>query len=93
MQRIGRRSFSVAEAGCFASFRALVEAIMDSVLEKPVLVLNRFWQPVHTCSVRRSLHLLCIGHAQVVQVEGEQRFNTHDLPHGSATRPLSTVRR
>jgi 5-methylcytosine-specific restriction endonuclease McrA len=43
---------------------------MNSVLEKPVLVLNRFWQPVHTCSVRRSLHLLCIGHAQ---------FKTHDL--------------
>lgn len=52
---------------------------MISVLERPVLVLNRFWQPVHTCSVRRSLHLLCIGHAQIVQVEGEERFNTHDL--------------
>ncbi len=52
---------------------------MISLLERPVLVLNRFWQPVHTCSVRRSLHLLCIGHAQVVQVEGEQRFDTHDL--------------
>jgi len=50
-----------------------------SVLEYPVLVLNRFWQPVHTCSVRRSLHLLCIGHAEVVQVEGEERFRTHDL--------------
>ena len=52
---------------------------MSSVLEHPVLVLNRFWQPVHTCSVRRSLHLLCIGHGQVVQVEGEERFQTHDL--------------
>jgi riboflavin biosynthesis pyrimidine reductase len=38
-------------------------------LDCPVLVLNRFWQPVHTCSVRRSLHLLCIGHAQVVPIE------------------------
>ena len=52
---------------------------MISLLERPVLVLNRFWQPVHTCSVRRSLHLLCTGHAQVVQVEGEQRYDTHDL--------------
>lgn len=52
---------------------------MNAILEHPVLVLNRFWQPIHTCSVRRSLHLLCLGHAQVVQVEGEQRFNTHDL--------------
>ena len=25
------------------------------------------------------MHLLCIGHAQVVQVEGDERFNTHDL--------------
>jgi 5-methylcytosine-specific restriction endonuclease McrA len=52
---------------------------MNTILEHPVLVLNRFWQPIHTCSVRRSLHLLCIGHAQVVQVEGDERFNTHDL--------------
>ena len=52
---------------------------MNGILEHPVLVLNRFWQPIHTCSVRRSLHLLCIGHAQVVQVEGEERFNSHDL--------------
>jgi 5-methylcytosine-specific restriction endonuclease McrA len=52
---------------------------MNGVLEHPVLVLNRFWQPIHTCSVRRSLHLLCLGHAQVVQVEGEERFNSHDL--------------
>jgi 5-methylcytosine-specific restriction endonuclease McrA len=52
---------------------------MTSVLEHPVLVLNRFWQPVHTCSVRRSLHLLFIGHAHVVQVEGDECFNTHDL--------------
>lgn len=52
---------------------------MSSVLDRPVLVLNRYWQPVHTCSVRRSLHLLCVGHAQVVQVEGDQCFATHDL--------------
>ncbi|MBC7981178.1 MAG: HNH endonuclease [Armatimonadetes bacterium] len=52
---------------------------MSAPLELPVLVLNRFWQPVHTCSVRRALHLLCLGHAQVVQVEGENKFFTHDL--------------
>jgi len=52
---------------------------MTSVLEHSVLVLNRYWQPVHTCTVRRSLHLLCTGHAQVVQVEGRECFNTHDL--------------
>ena len=25
------------------------------------------------------MHLLCIGHAQVVQVDGEEKFKTHDL--------------
>ena len=52
---------------------------MSAPLDMPVLVLNRYWQPVHTCSARRAVHLLCLGHAQVVQVEGEQRFTTHDL--------------
>ncbi len=52
---------------------------MDSLLDDPVLVLNRYWQPVHTCTVRRSLHLLCTGHAQIVQVEGDECFKTHDL--------------
>jgi len=52
---------------------------MSVALELPVLVLNRYWQPVHTCSARRAVHLLCLGHAQVVQVEGEEKFTTHDL--------------
>lgn len=52
---------------------------MTSLLERPVLVLNRCWQPVHTCAVRRSLHLLCTGHAEVVQTDGEERFKTHDF--------------
>jgi 5-methylcytosine-specific restriction endonuclease McrA len=52
---------------------------MSSLLDRSVLVLNRHWQPVQTCSVRRSLKLLCLGHAQVVQTAGEQRFQTHDL--------------
>ncbi len=49
------------------------------VLDRPVLVLNRFWQPVQTCSARRAVKLLCLGHAQVVETEGEERFRTHDL--------------
>lgn len=52
---------------------------MNSLLDHPVLVLNRFWQPVQTCSVRRALHLLCVGHARVVQTDGEEKFQTHDL--------------
>lgn len=52
---------------------------MSESLELPVLVLNRYWQPVHTCSARRAVRLLCLGHAQVVQVEGDEKFSTHDL--------------
>ncbi|MES2995980.1 MAG: HNH endonuclease [Verrucomicrobiota bacterium] len=58
-------------------------------LDKPVLVLNRNWQPVHTCSVRRSLHMLCTGHARVVQTDGENRFETHDFPSWLAFSGLS----
>lgn len=52
---------------------------MEALLKRPVLVLNRLWQPVHTCSVKRALKLLCLGHAQVVQTEGEARYQTHDI--------------
>lgn len=52
---------------------------MEMMLQRPVLVLNRLWQPVHTCSVKRALKLLCLGHAQVVQTEGEARYQTHDI--------------
>ena len=52
---------------------------MDTILDQPVLVLNRYWQPVQTCSVRRALHLLCVGHARVVQTDGDEQFQTHDL--------------
>lgn len=60
---------------CYAIFNSTMEIL----LELPVLVLNRLWQPVHTCSVKRALKLLCLGHAQVVQTEGESRYQTHDI--------------
>ena len=52
---------------------------METLLDRSVLVLNRLWQPVHTCSARRALKLVCIGHAQVVQTDGEARYQTHDF--------------
>lgn len=52
---------------------------MDSALDCPVLVLNRLWQPIHTCSVRRAMRLVCLGHAQIVQTDGEAQYQTHDL--------------
>ena len=64
---------------------------MKTILSSPVLVLNRLWQPVHTCSVRRALKLLCLGHAQVVQTEGEAKYQTHDLSSW-AEHSVNTVR-
>jgi 5-methylcytosine-specific restriction endonuclease McrA len=52
---------------------------MNLILDRPVLVLNRLWQPIHTCSARRALKLVCVGHAQIVQTEGETKYQTHDL--------------
>jgi 5-methylcytosine-specific restriction endonuclease McrA len=52
---------------------------MRNLLDRAVLVLNRHWQPVQICSVRRSLKLLCLGHAQVVQVDGDACYQAHDL--------------
>jgi hypothetical protein len=36
------------------------------VLNESVLVLNRLWQAVNVCTVKRAVGLLYQGHAQVV---------------------------
>src|SRR3954447_11591480 len=48
------------------------------MLDRQVLVLNRLWQAINVCSVRRAFTLLCAGHAQVVYSEGKN-FSTHDF--------------
>ena len=50
-----------------------------NVLKCNVLVLNKLWQPVQTCSARRAVKLLSLGHAQVVEAEGEMKYQTHDF--------------
>ena len=52
---------------------------MDTLLDQPVLVLNRLWQAINTCSARRALALLYQGHAQVVAIDGSSNFLTHDF--------------
>jgi hypothetical protein len=51
---------------------------MELAMPQGVLVLNRFWQAVHICSVRRAFSLLYMGHAQVVDGDG-QDFRTFDF--------------
>ncbi len=49
------------------------------MLDRQVLVLNRLWQAINVCSVRRAFTLLCAGHAQVVHASATNNFLTHDF--------------
>ncbi len=49
---------------------------MSSYLSQQVLVLNRLWQAVNVCSVKRALSLLFQGHAQVVLSTSDGAFQT-----------------
>ncbi len=49
---------------------------MNAFLSQRVLVLNRLWQAVNVCSVRRALTLLFEGHAQVVLGNDQGEFET-----------------
>lgn len=51
----------------------------NASLSHPVLVLNRFWQAVNVCSVRRALTLLFQGHAQVVSGDDGGDFQTFNF--------------
>lgn len=51
---------------------------MVHVLDRQVLVLNRLWQAINVCSVRRAFALLCDGQAQIVHAE-DGNFLTHDF--------------
>jgi 5-methylcytosine-specific restriction endonuclease McrA len=62
---------------------------MDTLLDQPVLVLNRLWQAITTCSARRALLLLYQGQAQVVEKDLESNFLTHDF---SSWRDVSLLR-
>jgi 5-methylcytosine-specific restriction endonuclease McrA len=50
---------------------------MMAFLDQHVLVLNRLWQAVNVCSVRRALALLFEGHAQVVLGDQDGSFQTY----------------
>jgi len=50
-----------------------------SFLNQQVLVLNRLWQAVNICSVRRALILLFQGHAQVVMGDDNGAFQTYSF--------------
>ncbi len=49
------------------------------MLDRQVLVLNRLWQAINVCSVRRAFTLLSAGQAQVVDADEDRNFFTHDF--------------
>ncbi len=72
---------------------------MKSSLNQHVLVLNRLWQAVNICTVRRALGLLFEGHAQVVLDDSSGSFQTfsfdqwrdfsHLAPHPDSIHTIS----
>lgn len=71
---------------------------MSAFLQQPVLVLNRLWQAVNICSVRRALSLVFEGNAQVVYNEGGafQTFSfggwrdfSREQPHPESIKAIS----
>ncbi|MGO8753163.1 MAG: hypothetical protein ACLQNE_45065, partial [Thermoguttaceae bacterium] len=57
----------------------LKESIMvTKTLERPTLVLNRNWQPVHVATVERALVLLWNESARVVDPEDFQLYTWED---------------
>jgi len=63
---------------------------MSSFLNQQVLVLNRLWQAVNICTVRRAVTLLFEGHAEVVlnSIDGSfQTFNFREWHYFSQQTP------
>ena len=52
---------------------------MSTSLNQHVLVLNRLWQAVNVCTVRRALSLLVEGRAQVVLDQADGSFQTFNF--------------
>ena len=57
----------------------------ESGLSRSVLVLNRLWQPVHVCGMRRAFSLVYRGAAQVVFRENGS-FDLYDFPRWTEMR-------
>jgi 5-methylcytosine-specific restriction endonuclease McrA len=63
---------------------------MSAYLSQQVLVLNRLWQAVNVCTVKRALILLFQGHAEVVLGEAGNSYRTYNYKewhHFSAQEP------
>jgi hypothetical protein len=52
--------------------------MVHSALERPTLILNRNWQPVHVATVARSLVLLWNDSALVIDPDNFQHYNWAD---------------
>ena len=51
---------------------------MNSVLDRPTLVLNRSWQPIAVARVARALRLVWNGQAKIIDPVDYQQYSWHD---------------
>ena len=91
--RLGKASFSTPLKSVSVDIRRrklLTLVVVSLPLNQPVLVLNRLWQAVNVCSVRRAVGLLFTGHAQVVyndDADGFQTFSFGEWQDFSESKP------
>ncbi len=62
----------------------------QTVLQRPALVLNRNWQPIHVATVARALVMLYSGTVRVVDPDD---FQTYDWADWSLLNPFETEQR
>src|SRR5579859_1249261 len=66
------------QAHCPLGGSANMVMVGSAVLERPTLVLNRHWQPVHVATVARSLTMLWNESAHVVDPDDFQLYTWAD---------------
>ena len=93
--RLGKASFSTPLKSVSVDIRRrklLTLVVVSLPLNQPVLVLNRLWQAVNVCSVRRAVGLLFIGHGQVVYNDDADGFQTFSFGEWQGSMPRRSAR-
>ena len=64
--------------GTYVEWRLNLEVVMEKVLQHPILVLNRNWQPVNVTTVARALIMLWNAKARIVDPQDYQLYDWQD---------------
>lgn len=72
----------------------MILAIVEAVLQEPVLVLNANFEPIHVCNLRRAINLVLTGKASLVlNGRGEIKTVNRSFPRPSIIRLEKMIRR